>query len=107
MSSLVATLVLLGFFGGAALAESSASGGFDFMPLLNLGAIGFVLAWFLWKADPRMRAIESAVDRLADAVLILLLEIDRTTPQAKAQAEVLQDKIRVARRARGEPEEQK
>lgn len=86
----------------AALANAT----FDFSPLLNVGATGVILAWMLWQAVPRMRGIESAVDRLSDAILILLLEIDRTTPQAREQAQVIRNKIKDARKARGEAEPQ-
>jgi hypothetical protein len=75
-------------------------------PLINMGGVGAVLVWFLWKADPRMRAIESSVDRNTQAILILLLEIDRTSPQAKEQAQAVLTAIKKARKARGEPDEE-
>jgi hypothetical protein len=74
-------------------------------PLINMGGVGAVLVWFLWKADPRMRAIESSVDRNTQSILILLLEIDRTSPQAKEQAQAVLADIKKARKARGESEE--
>jgi hypothetical protein len=39
-------------------------------PLINLGAIGCVLAWFLIRAEPRMGRIERAIDRANRANLI-------------------------------------
>ncbi len=87
--------------------SADAVSSFDFSPLVNLGAMGVVLAWMLWKAEPRMRAVESAIDRQSAAILILLLEIDRTTPEAKRQATVVMEEIKAARRARGEPEDPK
>lgn len=67
------------------------------MPFINLGAIGMVLAWFLWKAEPRMRAVEAAIDRQTQAILILLLELERTSPAAKERAEELLKRIEAAK----------
>lgn len=66
------------------------------MPFVNLGAIGMVLGWFLWKAEPRMRAVEAAIDRQTQAILILLLELERTTPAAKERAEEILKRIESA-----------
>lgn len=74
--------------------------GFDWSPLLNMGGVGLVLVWFLWKAEPRMRAIESAIDRNSRSILILLLEISRTTPEAKIQANAVVTEIEKAEEAR-------
>jgi hypothetical protein len=67
------------------------------MPFVNLGAIGMVLGWFLWKAEPRMRAVEAAIDRQTQAILILLLELERTTPAAKERAEEILKRIEAAK----------
>lgn len=42
-------------------------------PLLNLGAIGAVLAWFLVNLSPRLDRIERAIDRLTRAQMLTLL----------------------------------
>lgn len=42
-------------------------------PLVNLGAIGCVLAWFLIRAEPRMGRIERAIDRSTRGNLVLAL----------------------------------
>jgi hypothetical protein len=42
-------------------------------PLLNLGAIGAVLAWFLVNLGPRLERIERAIDRLTRAQMLTLL----------------------------------
>ena len=42
-------------------------------PLINLGAIGCVLAWFLIRAEPRLGKIERAIDRSSRALMIATL----------------------------------
>lgn len=77
----------------------------EWTPLLNMGAVGVVLAWFLWKDEPRKRAMERAIEQNTLTLTILLIEIERTSPQAKEQAELIKSAIHKARRARGESEE--
>jgi hypothetical protein len=82
---------------GLALADMA----FDLSPLTSVGGVGVVLAWMLWKSEPRLKAIESAVDRCNRTVLMLMLEIERTSPQAKEQATALLKEIEQAQNARG------
>ena len=58
-------------------------------PLLNLGAVGAVLAWFLLKAEPRMRAMEDAIDRLVRAQMLDILSRPEVAPAIKDQAQRL------------------
>lgn len=76
--------------------------GMEWGPLLNVGAVGAVLLWFMLRAEPRLRGIESAIDRSTRGNLILLLEIKRTTPEGRTAAETLKQEIEAAAKARGE-----
>jgi hypothetical protein len=62
---------------------------FTWTPFAQMGGVGLVLAWFMWKNEPRMRSMEAAIERNNRAMLMLLLEIQRTTPEAQKQAAAL------------------
>lgn len=47
--------------------------GAEFGPLIQTGAIGVVLAWFLFRIEPRIRALERAVDRFSRVMLLDIL----------------------------------
>lgn len=79
-----------------------ADGAADWSPLFNLGGIGVVLGWMMWRAEPRMRAIESAIDRHSATILILMLRDKDTSEPAKVQIETLLGEIKAARADRKE-----
>jgi len=64
-------------------------------PLINIGAIGCVLAWFLIRAEPRLGRIERAIDRSTRANLIMaqimsdIAEHRRVSETTKVQAKEL------------------
>lgn len=58
----------------------------DFTGLLNFGAIGFVLAWMLWRSDARLNQIERALDRLTRAQMLTLIERPDVDDHVKRQA---------------------
>lgn len=74
---------------------------FDWSSLAEYGIIGVVLGWFLWKAEPRMRSMEAAIDRMTRGNMIMLMEIQRTTPEGKRQAQALIEEINQADKERG------
>lgn len=76
--------------------------GFSFMPLINVGAVGVVLAFVLWRLEPRMRGAECAIDRLARAIAILITELPHVLQGAKTQCAQLNEELDAAARARGE-----
>jgi hypothetical protein len=53
-------------------------------PLLNLGAIGAVLAWFLINLNPRMERLERAINRLTRAQMLSVMS-RRDTPKEVKQ----------------------
>lgn len=73
---------------------------FDWGSLAEYGIIGVVLGWFLWKAEPRMRSMEAAIDRMTRGNMVMLMEIQRTTHEGKRQAQALIDEIDVANKER-------
>lgn len=58
----------------------------DFTGLLNFGAIGFVLAWMLWRSDARLNQIERALDRLTRAQMLTLIARPDVDDHVKRQA---------------------
>jgi hypothetical protein len=76
--------------------------GFSFMPLINIGAVGVILAFVLWKLEPRMRGAECAIDRLTRAIAIMLTELPHVLEGAKRQCSQLNTELDDAARARGD-----
>lgn len=79
--------------------------GFSFMPLVNIGAVGVILAFVLWKLEPRMRGAECAIDRLTRAIAIMLTELPHVLEGAKRQCAQLNSELDEAARARGDKKE--
>lgn len=44
-------------------------------PLINTGAIGIVLGWFMIRMEPRMRAIEASIDTVSRALMLSVLSM--------------------------------
>lgn len=59
--------------------------------ILQTGAIGAVLAWFLYKLEPRLRAVEQSNEGLKRAMLLLTLSLPTATPAAKREAQRMLD----------------
>ena len=59
---------------------------------LNNGVAIAILAWMLYKLEPRLKSISEAINRQSQLFLVLLDELDqsREAPRSKAQQEVLQ-----------------
>ncbi|HEX8090033.1 MAG TPA: hypothetical protein VF762_14325 [Blastocatellia bacterium] len=59
---------------------------------LNNGVAIAILAWMLYKLEPRLKSIAEAINRQSQLFMVLLDEMDqsRATPRSKAQQEVLQ-----------------
>lgn len=102
MFAIATTLISISVFVSAAvfLADSGGSG-FTWQPIINLGGIGLVLAWVLWKLEPRMRGLEAAIERNTRANLVMIIEIKRTSEEAKKAAQEMIDEIDQAAKLRG------
>lgn len=44
-------------------------------PLLQFGGVGVCLIWFMFRSEPRLRAIEAAIDRVTRALIVLSIAI--------------------------------
>ncbi len=58
-------------------------------PLLNIGGIGVVLFWFMWKMEPRLRSMESTIDRNSRAEMIGVLAMTWVPDPLKDQARAI------------------
>lgn len=65
-------------------------------PLINLGAIGCVLLWFMLRTDPRLRRIEEAIDRQSRATLVSVLSRQGISEAIKEEARAILSEIEVA-----------
>lgn len=78
----------------AAAAETAAGVITDrWSPLINLGAVGCVLAWFMFRMEPRMRRMEQAVDRFSRTVLLAVVSMRGVDPPIKEQAQAVLKEI--------------
>lgn len=76
------------------------------MPLLNIGGVGAVLAFVLWKLEPRMRGAEAAVDRQTRMLAIFLIEMPHIMEAALQQCKNMSVELDSAKKKRGDPDEQ-
>lgn len=58
-------------------------------PLAQLGVAGGMLIWFATRVESRMKAMESAVDRMAKAALLQILSFEQHETTIKAQAKAM------------------
>lgn len=72
----------------------------EFAPLLQVGAIGAVLVWFMTKAlqamlaiGSELRALGTRIDRLSRAQLLALIAMNGLTTATRKQMQDLLDEI--------------
>lgn len=70
--------------------------------LLQLGGVGGCLVWFMFRSEPRLRAIESAIDRMARSIMLLVGALPSANEAQKLQAKGLIREIDDAAKSRGE-----
>lgn len=70
--------------------------------LLQLGGVGGCLVWFMFRSEPRLRAIEAAIDRMARSIMLLVGALPSANDAQKAQAKGIIREIDDASKARGE-----
>jgi hypothetical protein len=73
--------------------ELLAVDGFDFSPLLNTGVAAAVLAFLLIKLEPRLRGIESSIDRVTRALMIVVISLPEARRAERDQAQGIMDEI--------------
>lgn len=62
-------------------------------PLVNTGAIGCVLIWFMFRNEPRLRNIEAAIDRASRTSLVLVMSVKGISREAQEMAQSLVTEI--------------
>jgi hypothetical protein len=62
-------------------------------PITQLGVAGGMLVWFATRVEARMKAMESAVDRMAKAALLQILSFEQHETTIKAQAKAMLGEI--------------
>jgi hypothetical protein len=72
----------------------------ELTPLVNVGAIGTVLAWFLLKLEPRMRKQEEAMDRQSRMLGFVVIALKSVHPAVREQVEAVVKEIEDAEAAR-------
>lgn len=77
------------------------AGNVDLGPLINLGGVGAVLAWFLMRAEKKFDEIRRgyemnsrALDRMVRAQMLAVLADIHVAPQVKQQAQELLAEIK-------------
>lgn len=85
------------FISLAALMPSLAVVGEDFMgalaPLIQVGAVGAILAWYLVKQEPRLRAIEFELQTQSRAILLNTLANPHASAQIREAAFEMKEQI--------------
>lgn len=62
-------------------------------PLLPFGVGVAVIAWLLFRTEPRIRALEKSVDRLSKAILMWVMTAKRATEEMKREAQHMENEI--------------
>lgn len=62
-------------------------------PLINTGAIGIVLGWFMLRMEPRMRAIEASIDTVSRALMLSVLSMKACDKGLQEQAQAIVSEI--------------
>lgn len=61
--------------------------------LANVGAVGAVLIWFMFRAEPRLKAIEKATDRQTRSMILLTINLPSTSKQVRIMGEEILTEI--------------
>lgn len=74
------------------VAQHLAEAGFDFQTLTNNGVSFAILAFILVKLEPRLRQIETSIDRLAKALMLTKIAHPDANHSGKEEArEILRE----------------
>jgi DNA-binding HxlR family transcriptional regulator len=83
------------------LALGAADGNIDLGPLINLGGVGAVLAWFLFRAEKKFDEIRrsyelnsKALDRMVRSQMLAVMADIHVAPQVRQQAQELLQEIK-------------
>ena len=76
-----------------AIAFQLAAEGFDLAPLFNTGGAVAVLAFVLFRLEPRLRGIEKSNDRMTRALLVVTMSLKHLDDLHHEQAQKILDEI--------------
>lgn len=71
------------------LAQWLAESGFDFGAFANLGVAAAVLFFILSRLEPRLRQIETSIDRVTRALMLVVVALPDAKHAEKEQAHAL------------------
>lgn len=72
----------------------------EFAPLINAGGLAAVLVFVLSKLEPRLRSIETSIDRMSRALLLVVVSKDGPSTAEREQAQIILDELRAEERRR-------
>lgn len=75
----------------------------NWVQIINTAGVAGVLVWFLYKLEPRLRAIESSNDRQTRAIIVLTIAFEGASKASKIQAKAIEVELDEAKKARKEP----
>lgn len=73
----------------------------DLAPLLNLGAVGVVLAWLMFRVERRMDRMAASLDRVSRALLMEILSRPGVSLSVTKEAQTLLTDMREHRENAG------
>lgn len=68
--------------------------------LLQVGAVGGVLVWFLARAEPRLKGLEESNDRLTRGMMLFVLATEEVRTYLRDQATQLLAELEAAEKHR-------
>lgn len=83
---------------------ASVGPGFDWLEMVKAGGVFAICAFVLTRLEPRLRAMEAAIDRLTRSILMTMLEIPHIMEHVKTQSRDMLKELDAAAAARKEPQ---
>ena len=68
----------------------------EIAPLLNIGAIGCVLVWFMLRLEPRLSKLTEAMDRQTRMTGFTLIALETLQPSVKRRVEEILSEVKDA-----------
>lgn len=96
------TVVLSAYLGMIFVGASTPSAGFDWGELIKAGGIAAICAFVLVRLEPRLRGVESAIDRLTRMIAVMLGELPHVIEAVKTQCSDMRRELDQAATQRGD-----
>jgi hypothetical protein len=85
-----------------AFSIASSSPGIDWGELLKAGGVAAICAFVLVRLEPRLRGVESAIDRLTRMIAVMMSELPHVIEAVKGQCRDMQKELDRSAQDRGE-----